>query len=290
MRLVGASRWRTQLPFMIEAVVAGLIGAALAIGGLVVAKFLFVDQALGLGDQLRCCRRSMSATLVWPSRLVCWPSAPGWPRSPRTSRSGSTSGLNRRPAVGAAAGGRAAYGGLSGCHEQERHGYHRQEDRPPTGPATRAIADRVQPQGAARLRDHGHLRGRDLADRHRGEVAACRAGLAGRRVRHRRPTTRCGCAACTSPSTRRAPGPTTRRGGPASCCCTAPRSTSSLQRCGRAASRWFRCRCTSRDGRVKVELALARGKKEYDKRQTLAKRDADRELAKYAGRRAKGMG
>ena len=43
------------------------------------------------------------------------------------------------------------------------------------------------------------------------------------------------------------------------------------------------------DGRVKVELALARGKKEYDKRQTLAKRDADREIAKYAGRRAKGM-
>jgi SsrA-binding protein len=43
------------------------------------------------------------------------------------------------------------------------------------------------------------------------------------------------------------------------------------------------------DGKVKVELALARGKKEYDKRQTLAKRDSDRELARYSGRRAKGM-
>ncbi|MET3804173.1 SsrA-binding protein [Nakamurella sp. UYEF19] len=42
-------------------------------------------------------------------------------------------------------------------------------------------------------------------------------------------------------------------------------------------------------GKVKVEIALGRGKKEYDKRQTLAKRDSDRELAKYAGRRAKGM-
>jgi SsrA-binding protein len=41
-------------------------------------------------------------------------------------------------------------------------------------------------------------------------------------------------------------------------------------------------------GRVKVELALARGKREYDKRQTIAKRDADRELERYAGRRAKG--
>lgn len=43
------------------------------------------------------------------------------------------------------------------------------------------------------------------------------------------------------------------------------------------------------DGRVKVELALCRGKKEYDKRQTLAKRDADREIARHAGRRSKGM-
>ena len=43
------------------------------------------------------------------------------------------------------------------------------------------------------------------------------------------------------------------------------------------------------DGRVKVELGLGRGKKEYDKRQTMAKRDADREIERYAGRRAKGM-
>ncbi len=43
------------------------------------------------------------------------------------------------------------------------------------------------------------------------------------------------------------------------------------------------------DGKVKVELALARGKKEYDKRQTLAKRDAQREIAVAVGRRAKGM-
>ncbi len=43
------------------------------------------------------------------------------------------------------------------------------------------------------------------------------------------------------------------------------------------------------DGRVKVELGVARGKKEYDKRETMAKRDADREIAVYSGRRAKGM-
>lgn len=43
-----------------------------------------------------------------------------------------------------------------------------------------------------------------------------------------------------------------------------------------------------KDGKVKVELALARGKKSYDKRQDMAKRDADREIARAAGRAAKG--
>ena len=44
------------------------------------------------------------------------------------------------------------------------------------------------------------------------------------------------------------------------------------------------------DGKVKVELALARGKKTHDKRQDLARRDAEREIARAAGRRRKGMG
>jgi SsrA-binding protein len=43
------------------------------------------------------------------------------------------------------------------------------------------------------------------------------------------------------------------------------------------------------DGWAKVELALARGKRAYDKRQDLAKRDADREITKALGRRSKGM-
>jgi SsrA-binding protein len=43
------------------------------------------------------------------------------------------------------------------------------------------------------------------------------------------------------------------------------------------------------DGKVKVELALARGKKTYDRRQDLAQRDAQREIARAAGRRHKGM-
>ncbi len=42
------------------------------------------------------------------------------------------------------------------------------------------------------------------------------------------------------------------------------------------------------DGWAKVELGLARGKRSYDKRQDIAKRDADREIARAAGRRGKG--
>jgi SsrA-binding protein len=43
------------------------------------------------------------------------------------------------------------------------------------------------------------------------------------------------------------------------------------------------------NGYAKVELGLARGKKSYDKRQDLAKRDAQREITRALGRRGKGM-
>lgn len=42
------------------------------------------------------------------------------------------------------------------------------------------------------------------------------------------------------------------------------------------------------NGWAKVELALARGKRSYDKRQAIARRDADREMQRAVGRRAKG--
>ncbi|MBB5957396.1 cell division transport system permease protein [Saccharothrix tamanrassetensis] len=54
MRLVGATRWYTQLPFLIEAVVAGVIGAIVGVGGLALMVFgatrvsgdLFTSQIL----------------------------------------------------------------------------------------------------------------------------------------------------------------------------------------------------------------------------------------------------
>ena len=44
-----------------------------------------------------------------------------------------------------------------------------------------------------------------------------------------------------------------------------------------------------KDGYAKVNIALAKGKKTYDKRQALAERDATREIAREVGRHAKGM-
>ncbi len=44
-----------------------------------------------------------------------------------------------------------------------------------------------------------------------------------------------------------------------------------------------------KDGRAKVEIGLAKGKKSYDKRQAIAERTAKREVEVAVGRRAKGM-
>lgn len=46
MRMVGATRWYTQLPFLLEAVLAATIGVVLAMLGLIVARALFLDKAL----------------------------------------------------------------------------------------------------------------------------------------------------------------------------------------------------------------------------------------------------
>ena len=40
-----------------------------------------------------------------------------------------------------------------------------------------------------------------------------------------------------------------------------------------------------KDGLAKVEIALAKGKKQYDKRQTIAKRDAQRDIERHIRRR-----
>jgi SsrA-binding protein len=44
-----------------------------------------------------------------------------------------------------------------------------------------------------------------------------------------------------------------------------------------------------KDGRAKVEIGLAKGKKSYDKRHALADRQAEREKQQAVGRRLKGL-
>ena len=46
MRMVGATRWYTQLPFLLEAVLAATVGVVLAILGLIAVRALFLEKAL----------------------------------------------------------------------------------------------------------------------------------------------------------------------------------------------------------------------------------------------------
>ncbi|CAN3128082.1 permease-like cell division protein FtsX [Mycobacterium sp. smrl_JER01] len=46
MRSVGATRWYTQLPFLVEAMLAALIGVVIAIVGLILVRALFLENAL----------------------------------------------------------------------------------------------------------------------------------------------------------------------------------------------------------------------------------------------------
>ena len=46
MRLVGASRWYTQLPFLVEAMLAAFLGVLISIVGLILVRALFLENAL----------------------------------------------------------------------------------------------------------------------------------------------------------------------------------------------------------------------------------------------------
>ena len=94
MKLVGASNWFIQAPFVLEAVVAGLIGSILAYGALVAREDLHLRRLAG-GARRRCSPRSRGATSTSCSR--CWPASVAWSApSPAGSRSASTCGSSRR--------------------------------------------------------------------------------------------------------------------------------------------------------------------------------------------------
>jgi cell division transport system permease protein len=65
MRLVGASRWYTQLPFLVEAMVAAAVGVGIAIVGLMVVRAFFLDNALNQFYQANLIARVDYADIVY---------------------------------------------------------------------------------------------------------------------------------------------------------------------------------------------------------------------------------
>jgi cell division transport system permease protein len=70
MRLVGATRWYTQLPFLVEAMVAATIGVIIAVVGLIVVRALFLDKALSQFYQAHLIAQIDYADILYISPLL----------------------------------------------------------------------------------------------------------------------------------------------------------------------------------------------------------------------------
>jgi cell division transport system permease protein len=70
MRLVGASRWYTQLPFLVEAMMAALAGVIIAIVGLIVVRALFLESALNQFYQANLIARVDYADILYISPIL----------------------------------------------------------------------------------------------------------------------------------------------------------------------------------------------------------------------------
>ena len=70
MRMVGATRWYTQLPFLLEAVLAATIGVVIAIVGLVVVRALFLENALNQFYQANLIARIDYADILYISPIL----------------------------------------------------------------------------------------------------------------------------------------------------------------------------------------------------------------------------
>jgi cell division transport system permease protein len=70
MRLVGASRWYTQLPFLVEAMVAATVGVGFAIAGLLLVRALFLDNALNQFYQANLIARVDYADILYISPIL----------------------------------------------------------------------------------------------------------------------------------------------------------------------------------------------------------------------------
>jgi len=70
MRLVGASRWYTQLPFLLEAMLAAFIGVVISIVGLILVRALFLENALNQFYQANLISRIDYADILYISPIL----------------------------------------------------------------------------------------------------------------------------------------------------------------------------------------------------------------------------
>jgi len=70
MRLVGASRWYTQLPFLLEAVIAATLGVFIAVLGLITVRALFLERALDQFYQANLIARIDYADILYISPIL----------------------------------------------------------------------------------------------------------------------------------------------------------------------------------------------------------------------------
>lgn len=70
MRLVGASRWYTQLPFLLEAVIAATIGVIIAVLGLIMVRAWFLESALDQFYQANLIARIDYADILYISPIL----------------------------------------------------------------------------------------------------------------------------------------------------------------------------------------------------------------------------
>jgi cell division transport system permease protein len=70
MRLVGASRWYTQLPFLVEATLAATFGVVIAVLGLILVRALFLENALSQFYQANLIARLDYADILYISPIL----------------------------------------------------------------------------------------------------------------------------------------------------------------------------------------------------------------------------
>ncbi len=70
MRQVGASRWYTQLPFLVEAMLAATLGVVIAIVGLVFVRAMFLDNALSQFYQAHLIAKVDYADILYVSPIL----------------------------------------------------------------------------------------------------------------------------------------------------------------------------------------------------------------------------